>query len=47
MTDSTLDQVWKDFIKVGPSDNRAARALWRRQMARWSPRFPGTSTLVE
>ncbi|MER6065637.1 hypothetical protein ABT167_31640 [Streptomyces sp. NPDC001792] len=37
---------WAEFTEVGLGDT-PARALWRRLMATYTPRFPGSGTIVE
>ncbi|MFF4310731.1 hypothetical protein ACWDFR_29835 [Streptomyces sp. 900105755] len=37
---------WAEFTEIGLGDTRA-RALWRHLMATYTPRFPGSGTLIE
>lgn len=39
-------QRWAEFTEVGLGDT-PARALWRQLMATYTPRFPGSGTLIE
>ncbi|MPY49843.1 RpnC/YadD family protein [Streptomyces acidicola] len=39
-------QRWAEFTEVGLGDI-PARALWRQLMATYTPRFPGSGTLIE
>ncbi|MFD7130425.1 hypothetical protein [Streptomyces sp. NPDC059894] len=37
---------WAEFTEVGLGDTQA-RALWRQLMATYTPRFPGSGTIIE
>lgn len=39
-------QGWAEYTEIGLGDTRT-RALWRHLMATYTPRFPGSGTLIE
>ncbi len=46
MTNNTPAQVWAEIVEVGLGDT-PAREYWRHLMATYTPRFPGSGTLIE